>query len=118
MSLSFFDVQTGVLGSVPGVKDSPGIADLKASMQQINAVGALVRIAPDTLESDYQILNNLLYEACENDETLIPCPVVLPNSGMELVSEKAQIDAVPDCRRPGRLYSSTDRLLAGGKMGK
>jgi predicted TIM-barrel fold metal-dependent hydrolase len=93
MSLSFFDVQTGVLGSVSGMKDSPGIADLNASMLQINAVGALVRIAPDTLESDYQILNNLLYAACEKDESLIPCPVVLPNSGMELDSEKVQIAA-------------------------
>ncbi|MCK5739790.1 amidohydrolase family protein [bacterium] len=93
MSLSLFDVQTGVLGSMPGVTDSPGIADLKVAQRQINAVGALVRIAPDNLEADYQVLNDLLYAACENDESLIPCPVVLPNSGLELLSEKAQIDA-------------------------
>ena len=91
MPLSFFDVQAGILGSAAGRKDSPGITELKASLQQINAVGALVRIAPDNLESDYQILNHLLYHACEKDETLIPCPIILPNSGMELLSEKEQI---------------------------
>ncbi len=92
MGMTLYDVQTGFGGAVAG---EPGIltADaLRDEMRRLEIARGVARVVPETMEFDIPAGNTRLYAACAEDDLLIPCPVVAPNSGGDLAEEAAQAD--------------------------
>ncbi|OGV83963.1 MAG: hypothetical protein A2340_16135 [Lentisphaerae bacterium RIFOXYB12_FULL_60_10] len=108
MTVELFDVQTGFGGSEPGQRQVTAVDELLADMKRLSIARALVRIAPDTLESDVVRANHRLFEATEAHPELVPCPVVVPNTAHDLTPETSQVEEALDRGagavwiRPGR----------------
>ena len=92
-NIGLFDVQTGFGGAEPGNSMVASEAELIAEMARLGIGRALVREVPDTLLVDVPHSNEKLYAAHERWTALVPCPIVLPNTGADLDSEAAQLDA-------------------------
>jgi len=62
-------------------------------MSRLEVDRAMVRIVPETLETDVPGGNEKLYAACDGRRELVPCPVVLPGRGRDVAGEAEQVDA-------------------------
>lgn len=64
--------------------------------------------------------NELMFEAAERDERLVPCPVVVPNSGLEVGDEDEYIDGLIQrgvrcvCFHPQATGTTLDQRVVGG----
>ena len=65
MDTPLFDVQAGFGGLKPGSRDVYSAAALLADMDRLQIAKALVRIAPEDLDKDVELSNQMLYDACE-----------------------------------------------------
>jgi len=91
VAVELFDVQTGILGARPGERSVATAEDLVSTMARTGISGAVVRVAPADSEGDWTFSNRKLYEACAKHPELVPCPVVVPNSGEDFASEEEQV---------------------------
>ncbi len=87
-----FDVQAGCEGAIPGQEKRFTLTALLREMERADIQKALVRIAPDDLDVDFEASNARLYEICRSKRNLIPCPVVIPASAGDVRTEAAQAD--------------------------
>lgn len=62
-------------------------ADLSAEMARLGIGRALAREVPDTLLVDVPRSTEKLYAAHARRSALVPCPLVLPNTGADLAGE-------------------------------
>ncbi len=92
MSLELFDAQVGILGASPGRREVTGVDELSAAMARTGIARALVRIAPHGLESDVELSNRKLFDACRANADLTPCAVLVPDSAGDLDPERRQVD--------------------------
>jgi hypothetical protein len=93
MSIELFDVQAGFGGAAPKVAHVLTAGELAAEMREHKVGGALVRLVPESLDSDIPLSNAKLLDACRAHPELIPCPVAMPASGGDFPSEPEQVDA-------------------------
>ena len=91
--IRLFDVQAGFGGARAGQREVVAAQDLAAELVRLSIDGALVRIEPEDMETDVELCNAKLYEACGGNPPLIPCPVVLPASAGDVPPEPEQVDA-------------------------
>jgi hypothetical protein len=73
-----FDCQCGFGGTAPGVVDEVPRNDLAVEMDRLGIATALARTLPDEMNRDVTEGNRLLYETCDDDDRLVPCPVLVP----------------------------------------
>ena len=93
MEIELLDVQAGFGGAAPGVARAYSAAELVAELARHRIAGALVRITPESLDTDVVRSNGLLADACRQNPALVPCPVVVPASGYDVPSEDRQADS-------------------------
>ncbi len=91
MTLALFDAQTGFGGASPGQPDLLSAAELLAEMRRVTIGRALVRITPESLDSDVSASNAALVAACAEEPALTPCPIVLPAGGGDFPPEEEQV---------------------------
>ncbi|MBN1543657.1 amidohydrolase family protein [candidate division KSB1 bacterium] len=90
--LELIDVQVGFDGTQPGRTTAVECHEVLDYCNDMRLAAALVRTEPVEADPDVLFSNRRLFDACTGQERLIPCPVVLPNSGKELATENEQID--------------------------
>jgi len=90
MSITLFDIQTG-FGQAPG-QEAVTADDLRAEMHRLDIARALACVTPENMEFDVPFANDMLFKACHADSTLVPCPIVMPNSGQDYLPEEAQVE--------------------------
>lgn len=90
--IELVDIQSGFMGTTKGeafvVKKESCIDE----MNKCRIAKSLVRIVPGDLEHDILASNQKLYEHCLKTDRLIPCPILLPNTGLDIGDEKEQIE--------------------------
>jgi predicted TIM-barrel fold metal-dependent hydrolase len=87
---TLFDIQTG-FGCAPG-QAAITAEDLRAEMRRLDIARALACITPENMEFDVPFANDMLYQACRDDPALVPCPIIMPNSGYDYQPEEAQVE--------------------------
>jgi hypothetical protein len=92
MGTVLFDIQCGFGGARYGEAEIMSRDDCLTSMACLQIAGALVRTAPDDLDVDARLSNELLFEACHGHDSLIPCPVIIPATAGDLPPEDEQVD--------------------------
>lgn len=93
--IQLFDIQCGLGSKSPGARAATGAADLLAEMRRLQIAGALVRNLHENESADIAFDNANLYRWCKGRAALVPCPLVIPNSGCDLPAEEAQVaDAI------------------------
>ncbi len=106
--MTLFDIQTGCGGATTGRKDIVSADELVADARRLNITRSLVRILPEDMDTDVVASNEKLLAACAAHDGLIPCPVLVPNTGYDLAPEEQQVDeairkgAGAACLRPER----------------
>jgi len=85
-----YDVQTG-FGQTPG-QEAVTADDLRAEMRRLRIDRALATITPENMEFDVPFANEMLFTACADDSSLVPCPIVMPNSGYDYMPEEEQVN--------------------------
>lgn len=91
--VGLFDVQCGFGGARRGESRITSVEQCLESMARLKISGALVRTEPDDLSIDVELSNRLLFRACEGRTSLVPCPVVVPDTAGDLPPAKQQVDA-------------------------
>jgi len=94
--IELFDAWAGFGGGEPGVREQVTAEDLAAEMDRASIARALVRTAPEQPHRDLGDANARLLAACAaaGAGRLIPCGVVVPDTGGDLPSPAQQIDAL------------------------
>jgi len=90
--IELFDAQTGFGGGRRGEPWVPSAEELLGHMARLSVAGALVRTEFDELDSDPMYSNQVLYETCAQQASLVPCPTVLPTGHGDVPSEREQIE--------------------------
>jgi len=90
MSITLFDIQTG-FGQAPG-QAAITAEKLRVEMRRLDIAHALACITPENMEFDVPFSNDVLFKACQDDTALVPCPIVMPNSGHDYMPEEAQVE--------------------------
>lgn len=91
MNLQFFDVQAGILGATVGRKDVVSADEMLDDMRPLGITRILTRIAPDDIEVDFELSNLKIYEEGSTNEQIVPCPIIVPNTGGDVPHEKEQV---------------------------
>ena len=117
MTVPLFDAQAGFGGSDPGDKEIVAAEEWLEEMGRLEISRALVRTAPDGLDSDVPAANRALFQACEMGTRrscaesgpgalpkakarsksnrrvpiLVPCPTVVTSGGYDLPTEEEQV---------------------------
>ena len=91
MSVRLFDAHTGFGGLGKAQREHVPLDDLVEAMGRLEIAGALVRTVPDDLERDWPGANGILYAACAAADGLVPCPVLVPNTGYDYAPEEEQV---------------------------
>jgi hypothetical protein len=92
MTISLFDVQAGCHGLTPGSTTVFSSDDLAAEMARLEIESALVQIAPDTLDLDIILSQQMLLEICRSHPRMLPCPVIVPgDEGGYRADERAKV---------------------------
>ena len=97
MSIRLFDIQAGFGGASPGYATVLEAAEVVDDLRRLDIAGALVRITPETLDTDVPGSNALLYAACAAHPELVPCPVVVPNGGDGIPAPAEAVDDAVRC---------------------
>jgi hypothetical protein len=92
VTIPLFDVQAGFGGVKGGSREAFSAAALLAEMDRLQVAKALARIAPDDLDWDARVSNQVLFDACDaSGGRLVPCPVLVPSSGGDFPKEQDQV---------------------------
>jgi hypothetical protein len=90
--IELFDAQAGFGGARRGQRWVPSAEELLGIMERQSVGRALVRTEFDEMDRTPVFTNRLLYEACERNKCLVPCPSVLPGANGDLPSEEEQVE--------------------------
>ena len=121
--IELFDAQAGFGGGRPGHPWLPSAEELLGHMERLSIARALVRTDFEEMDSDPMFSNRLLYEACAQHASLVPCPVVLPQGHGDVPSEQKQVEEAiargsgAVTLRPGVDGWSTAEWCAGTLLG-
>jgi len=121
--IELFDAQAGFGGGRRGDPWVPSVEELLAHMQRLSIARALVRTDFDEMDSDPIYSNQLLYRACAQHASLVPCPTLLPRGHGDVPTEREQIDELvargsgAAVLRPGQDEWSTAEWCAGALFG-
>ena len=119
MDIALTDVQCGIGGLGPGNRAQVSPEDCLAAMRRVHIAQALVRRLPETEGADMAADNEALYRACAGHPELVPCPFVIPASGLDLPPEREQVaeairrGAAAVWIRPGNDSWILDEWVAG-----
>jgi len=91
MTVPLFDVQTGFGGLPTGKAECIALDELLDEMAHLSIERALARIVPDEQERNVLADNAALFEACDADDALAPCPVLVPNTAYDFAPEEDQV---------------------------
>ena len=94
MSIRLLDAFCGFGGTNLGDNSVVGVDELLQAMDRLDIGRALLRTVP--LEIDAILANNILHESCKPHARLFTCPVVIPNTGCDLMPESEQIGSAID----------------------
>jgi predicted TIM-barrel fold metal-dependent hydrolase len=94
--MEWFDVQAGFGGFAAGGRPDFTAETLCGHLRRCNIDRALVRIVPETYETDIPLSNDKLYRACAEHESLVPCPVLAPAGDGRVGDETDQVAAAVD----------------------
>lgn len=83
--IRLFDVQCGIAPRKEG-----SARDVLEELERVDIAGALVRNLDAHECADIPFDNDRLYSWCDGRPQLVPCPVVIPNSGRDLAPETEQ----------------------------
>ena len=103
-----FDAYAGFGGTKPGVQAPVRPSEWSGEMERLSIGRALVRVAPDDLDTDFASSNETLLKACEDFQPFVPCPVVVPAAACDTIPEDEQVAAAlargagAACLRPKR----------------
>ena len=117
--LQLFDAYSGFGGNKPAQRRPVGADEWLAEMSRLSIGRALVRTAPEELDSDYAASNDALFGACENRAALVPCPILIPNTADDAIPEDRQVEAVlaggagAACLRPKRDHWTLSEWVCG-----
>lgn len=92
MNVDLFDCQVETGLALPGQRYIFDVDELTAEMSRVSIGRSLVRIGPEKLDQDFTYSNSRLFNMCSADESLVPCPVVVPNTVYDLPREEEQMD--------------------------
>lgn len=95
--IPLYDVQAGFGGASKGDPTTVSADDCLRAMAKVRVYRALVRTEPDLMAVDAILANDLLLEACEGCDGLVPCPIVLPATGGDVPPETDQVDHLIRC---------------------
>ena len=90
--IELFDAQAGFGGARRGQPWVPAAEELLGIMDRLSVARALVRTEFEEMDSNPMSSNQVLYEACARDESLVPCPAVLPVGHGDVPPEQEQIE--------------------------
>ncbi len=96
MTVRLFDVQSGFGGVAKGATVMVQVDELLAEMTRLSIGKALVRTLPGDLVSDQPAANAALFDECGQLDKLVPCPVLLPDTGCDVAPVADQIAAALD----------------------
>jgi hypothetical protein len=91
--MELIDVQCGFSGARRGESRIVTADECLEMTGRLKIAGALVRTEPDDLSIDIELSNRLLFDACKAAPSLVPCPVVVPDTAGDLPSAREQVDA-------------------------
>lgn len=91
-AIQLFDVQCGMGSKSPGSRTTIRAADVLAELQRLRIAAALVRNMHESETADMPFDNANLYRWCKGHAKLVPCPLVIPNSGRDFAKEEKQVD--------------------------
>jgi hypothetical protein len=100
----------------------PSAEELLGHMERLSIARALVRTDFEEMDSDPMFSNRLLYEACAQHPSLVPCPTVLPQGHGDVPSEEEQLEELlargsgAATLRPGQDGWSTAEWCAGALL--
>lgn len=106
--IPLFDAYAGFGARKPGERLPVRPVDWSKEMARLSIERALVRIAPEALDSDFQSSNEALLGACAQFHEFVPCPVVIPNTAGNALPEDEQVETLlargagAVCLRPKR----------------
>lgn len=92
MTPDLFDVQCGFGGLRPESRSVLSVSGLLAELNRVRIGRALVRYAPDALDVDLVHSNGMLYQAARDHRRLVPCPVVVPDTGGDVGLPEGQVE--------------------------
>lgn len=119
--VALFDACCGFGGKVPGMRAAVSAEELAGEMARLSIERALVRTAPEELDSDTAATNAALMKACDDLAGLVPCPVVIPDAAGETMGEQQPAwlighGAGAVCIRPERDYWALSEWACGGLL--
>ncbi len=89
--IELFDADCGCLGIGPAQKNPVRPDDLAEVMDRLSVGRALVRYGPIDLAEDVVKRNGRLFDLAEQDDRVVPCPSVVPSSGLDVPEEPVQV---------------------------
>ncbi len=90
--IELFDAQAGFGGARRGQDWIPSAEELLGHMERLSIARALVQTAFQDMDRNVPLSNQILYETCAGNKSLVPCSTVLPSGGGDVPSETEQID--------------------------
>ncbi len=90
--IELFDAQAGFGGGRRGEGWIPSAEELLGHMERLSIARALVRTDFEGMDCNVPLSNQILYETCAGNKSLVPCPTVLSATGGDVPSETEQID--------------------------
>ncbi len=103
----FFDVQSACGDKVIKVSETFDVTELLQENQRLGIASALVHVKQNNMEIDFELANDRLFQVCYLYPQLIPCPIVVPNGGLDVAPEEEQVDIAIQ-HRAGAVYIRPD----------
>lgn len=91
-TIQWFDVQAGFGGFPRGGRPDVTAEVLRGHLQRCGIGRALVRMVPETFETDIPLSNEKLYAGCGQVPAFVACPVVVPGGDGRIGTERQQVD--------------------------
>src|SRR5574340_172169 len=104
MSIELFDAQCGFGGMTPGDPILTTAEDLCDEMSRLQIATALARTAPEDHQTDVPAANAALFTAQADHPSLVPCPIVVPGEGDDLLPQYLAQGSGAVCVRPSVDY--------------
>jgi len=92
--IRLFDAFAGFGAYKPAERQAVSAREWMDEMARLSIDRALVRTAPEDLDSNFVASNEALFAACQSAAALVPCPVAVPETGAEAFGEDQRPEAL------------------------